>query len=216
MKLHYGCGTILKKNWTNVDAFVPDCVRFALPERISDKLWGYLPQDVMPTLMNETSHQDVTVFMRLDSPTDLSCVQASVVEELYSSHVLEHFHPAHVYELIGEFLRVLEPGGKMHHVVPDFDALVKMWKKMNHQYEGCGMGQEGKIFDMERYQTIVNGILCPWLFGKDYPPHKGLWNKNYASFLLRRWGFIHVEIETVDTDLHIKARAPSGSSNTIK
>jgi hypothetical protein len=211
-KLHYGAGTVLKKNWINVDQFIPDSVRFALVERVDNKLWGWTEVD--------GPNEDRTVFIKLDRMTDLSCIQAGSIDEIFSSHVLEHLHPAHCYDLIGEFLRVLKPGGSMHHVVPDFDALIKLWKRLNKNYETQPeegiVETSGRVFDMERYQTIVNGVLCPWLFGNEYPQHRGLWNKNYAEFLLRRWGFIELQIETADTDLHIKALSVVDSSNTIK
>jgi len=76
--------------------------------------------------------------------------------------------------------------------------------------------QSRLVYDYERYNTIVNGTLCPFLFSSDYPQHKSLWGKHLATFLMKRWGFDDVKAEVVGTDLHFSAKSPTGIYNTIR
>jgi predicted SAM-dependent methyltransferase len=206
MKLHFGCGAVIKEGWTNADHWTPDCVSLGLTglhvER--DRVWTNSGS-------GQTTNEEVTRFVKLKAPNDLSCIGGGTVEEIYSSHVLEHFHPSVLQELLGEFQRVLKPGGKMHHITPDFDEMVKLWVSLN---QGWKNGES--VMDMERYQTIVNVTLCPFLFGDNYPQHKALLNKNVMEFLLRRWGFDKVKVETKGTDLHSTCHSPSGIYNTLR
>ena len=200
MKLHFGCGTVLREGWVNVDAWLPDVVKH---EFVEDK----------PGVWRDGE----TTFILQSQPQDLSCIRAGVVEELCSCHVMEHFHPTIAYELLGEFQRVLVPGvGWMEHQTPDFDSLVAMWRQLvGNAADDASMGVLG-AFDYERYLTVVNGVLCPFQFSSSYPQHKSLWNGTLALFLLTRWGFEDIEAKVVGTDLVCSATAPAGAYNTIR
>lgn len=61
---------------------------------------------------------------------DLSNFETESVEEIYASHVLEHFHYRLHNELantINEWHRVLVTGGKLHISVPDMDVICQLW-----------------------------------------------------------------------------------------
>lgn len=47
------------------------------------------------------------------------------VEEIYASHVLEHFPSCQVAKVLTEWVRVLKPGGNLRVAVPDFEAICK-------------------------------------------------------------------------------------------
>lgn len=212
VKLHFGAGTLIKDGWINVDAWVPDCVKFSMREEVPSRVWEKT---------NEVQ-RTVTRFIKLQSPNDLSCIEGGSLDEIYSCHVIEHFSPNDAYCLMGEFQRMLKPGGKMHHITPDVDSMIDLWQKMMREAEPelfYAAGEKPSVphFDYERYITIVNGVLCPWDgVMKDYPGHKSLWNKTTAKFILNRWGFDNVDAKTVGTDLHFKASAPTGEYNTIR
>jgi predicted SAM-dependent methyltransferase len=139
-------------------------------------------------------------------------IQAATVDEIYSAHAMEHLSPNNAYTILGEFQRVLKPGGKMHHVTPDFDSMVKLWNDMSNVYN-----TELGAFDYERYITICNGVLCPWDgVMANYPGHKSLWGVDVAQFLLKRWGFEDTFAKVEGTDLHFGGSTPKGIYNMIR
>lgn len=50
------------------------------------------------------------------------------VEEVYASHVLEHFPAGNVQNVVNEWVRVLKPGGRIRIAVPDFAWIVEAYK----------------------------------------------------------------------------------------
>ena len=52
---------------------------------------------------------------------------ADFFDAVYSSHVLEHLKPAAAQELINECHRVLKPGGVARIVVPDLEAIARLY-----------------------------------------------------------------------------------------
>jgi predicted SAM-dependent methyltransferase len=60
--------------------------------------------------------------------TDLSQFAAGSVAEIYCSHVLEHLsHRGELQTALGEFFRVLKPGGMLRVSVPDLDMLCRLF-----------------------------------------------------------------------------------------
>ncbi len=49
------------------------------------------------------------------------------VEEIYASHILEHFPAGNVENVLKEWARVLKPGGRMRVAVPDFAYIAKAY-----------------------------------------------------------------------------------------
>jgi predicted SAM-dependent methyltransferase len=49
------------------------------------------------------------------------------VDEVYASHVLEHFGFGEIQTVLEEWVRVLKPGGRIRIAVPDFDYIAKRW-----------------------------------------------------------------------------------------
>jgi len=202
MKLNYMAGTVIEAGAIHIDCWVPPFVEHG---------WQKQRGEVYVRYGGDGTDQKETMYIRMEHANDLSMIEAATVDELYSAHAMEHLHPSHAQEIMGEFQRVLKPGGRMHHITPDFDEMVKLWQALHSNFE---LGKS--TLDMERYQTIVNVTLCPFLFGNGYPQHKSLWNKNVAEFILRRWGFDNITVETIGTDLHFKATTPTGVYNTLR
>jgi len=71
-------------------------------------------------------HIDVVDHPHVDhvsSIDNLSFLQDGSVELIYNCHVLEHFKRREVARVLGEWYRVLAPGGRLRISVPDFAAL---------------------------------------------------------------------------------------------
>ena len=60
--------------------------------------------------------------------SDLSAFEDGSVAEIYSSHVLEHFPHVRTLDVLKEWARVLEPGGKLYVAVPDFARCVELYQ----------------------------------------------------------------------------------------
>ncbi len=59
---------------------------------------------------------------------NLSNFETGSIDEIYCSHILEHFKKAETVPVLAEWARVLRPGGAAYISVPDFDALVKVYQ----------------------------------------------------------------------------------------
>ena len=65
---------------------------------------------------------------------DLNMFENESVEEIYSSHSLEHISKHQVMPTLKEWFRVLQHGGKLHLLVPDLEWCCKHW--IEHQNDG--------------------------------------------------------------------------------
>lgn len=94
------------------------------------------------------------------------------VDEIYASHILEHFSHAKTQDVLNEWSRVLKPGGVIRVAVPDFG-------KLAHRYV------EGKV-DEHFEQYILGGHT-------DANDHHGaIFEEGGLRTLLRRAGFVNV------------------------
>jgi predicted SAM-dependent methyltransferase len=77
-------------------------------------------------------HIDVVDYPHVDhvsSIDNLSFLQDASVELIYNCHVLEHFKRREVGRVLGEWHRVLAPGGRLRISVPDFAALCQVYTR---------------------------------------------------------------------------------------
>lgn len=69
----------------------------------------------------------------LDIKSGTDCTKLShadnSVDEIYASHVLEHWPYEKTAEVLLEWVRALKPGGRLRVSVPDFDLLVKAYSQ---------------------------------------------------------------------------------------
>ena len=63
------------------------------------------------------------------SAEDLSVFPTNSAELIYASHVFEYFDRQEDEKVLREWHRVLVPGGTLRIAVPDFSALIKVYKK---------------------------------------------------------------------------------------
>ncbi len=77
-------------------------------------------------------HVDLDTFEHIDVQTsldDLSMFADDSAELIYSAHTLEYFDRIEVAEVLKEWRRVLQPGGLLRLAVPDFEALVEVYRE---------------------------------------------------------------------------------------
>ncbi|HYC34326.1 MAG TPA: methyltransferase domain-containing protein [Candidatus Paceibacterota bacterium] len=112
---------------------------------------------------------------------DLSNFKDDSVDMVYASHVVEHIPRESLHSTLKEWKRVLKHGGVFRFAVPNFDALIDIYKKSGsnvHQIRDQVMGQN-----------------------PPYHNHYTLWNFKYAKEILEELGYTDVKIwdpNTVD------------------
>lgn len=104
------------------------------------------------------------------SITDLSIFAAESVDLIYASHCLEHIQHGKLAAVLGEWRRVLKPGGILRLSVPDFDLIVAA-------YEATGRD--------------ADWIMEPLMGGQDYEHnfHFAVFNKPNLTRRLMIAGF---------------------------
>jgi len=108
----------------------------------------------------------------LGDAQDLSLFADDTFAAIYASHVLEHFdYKEKLLAALKEWLRVLQPGGKLYASVPDLDTLARLFL-MKEQFSGA-----------DRY-LIMRMIFGGHIDEYDYH-YVGLNEEFLASFLLR-------------------------------
>lgn len=63
------------------------------------------------------------------SLSDLACFENESADLIYASHCLEYFDRQEVVGVLGEWYRVLKPGGVLRLAVPDFRALIDVYRR---------------------------------------------------------------------------------------
>lgn len=94
-------------------------------------------------------HIDAVDFPHVDLRHEidhLPMIPDDSVELIYTSHTLEHFHRRDTQRVLGEWLRVLRPGGLLRLSVPDFAALARIY-----QATGCLSDVIGPLFGRQDY-----------------------------------------------------------------
>ncbi len=93
--------------------------------------------------------------------TDLSIFENNVFDAIYASHVVEHLdYSGELLSTLKEWLRVLNPGGKVYISVPDLDVLAGLFLSK----ETCSMNERFFIMRMifgghiDKYDYHVVGL----------------------------------------------------------
>lgn len=77
------------------------------------------------------------------------------VDEIYASHVLEHWDFNHTQAVLAEWVRVLRPNGRMRIAVPDFDWILRAYTQgVQAPIEGYLLG--GHIDENDVHHAIFN------------------------------------------------------------
>jgi predicted SAM-dependent methyltransferase len=121
-------------------------------------------------------HVDLSTYPHIDFPNHpvdkLPMIANESVEIIYASHVLEYFTDMESISVLTEWHNKLCPGGILRIAVPDFEALVEVYKK-TRQIELIS----GTIFG--RWQTTDGNLIF----------HKALYNMGKLANRLFDIGF---------------------------
>jgi len=115
-------------------------------------------------------HIDTRKFAHVDyvTPADrLDMFEDNSVDLIYASHILEHFRRHEIRRVLGEWYRVLKPHGILRLAAPDFEAIVKVYKKYKDMELIMGLlygGQEYEYnfhhvaFDFKYLKKILKNV----------------------------------------------------------
>lgn len=160
--LHVGCGPARKDQTTR---------GFAKPD------WHELRLDIDPAVKPDV----------LGTMTDMSSVDDSAVDAVFSSHNIEHLYPHEVPLALGEFLRVLKGGGFAVITCPDLQsvcALVADDKLLEPAYQSPA----GPITPLD----ILYGHRPALARGNLYMAHRSGFTQRVLAATLLKAGFATV------------------------
>lgn len=78
---------------------------------------------------------------------DLSQFADNTIEELYACHLLEHFGRHETKSVLQEWYRVLKPSGNLRIAVPDFEAIIEVYKKTGDLTKLIGLLYGGQNYE---------------------------------------------------------------------
>jgi predicted SAM-dependent methyltransferase len=125
----------------------------------------------------------------LCSITDMGPVADGTVDAIWSSHNLEHLHRHEVPIALGEFLRVLRPGGRLLLTLPDLQSVAELVVKDQLEAEAY-MSRSGPITPLD----MMFGHGASLARGDRYMAHKCGFTMTTLRGLLERAGFAEVEV----------------------
>ena len=99
----------------------------------------------------------------------------NTVDLIYASHVIEYFDRVEVIELLKEWKRVLKPDGTIRIAVPDFEALLQIYKE--HQNLNC----------------ILGPLFGRMKMGESSIYHKTVYDFKSLQDVLQEVGFVYIK-----------------------
>lgn len=118
----------------------------------------------LPGWTNIDLHDGPNVDLRADV-SDLSMFKDGSVADIYASHILEHFSHPRTLEVLKEWRRVLKAGGCAYIAVPDFKAIVTIYKEFGMVpwviHMACGdqlypLAYHYSLFDEESLENLCH------------------------------------------------------------
>lgn len=90
--------------------------------------------------------------------------QEGSADEIHASHILEHFPHGQIHHVLGEWIRVLRPGGRLRISVPDFEVISRAYLEgKDIPVQGYVMGGQldehdvhRSLFDMEALMDVMS------------------------------------------------------------
>lgn len=129
-------------------------------------LEGYVHVDI-------SNHDHIDIKTSIDK---LTSIKDDSVDEIYASHVLEYFDRNEAEAVLTEWKRVLKKNGILRLAVPNFDALISVYRQTK---------------DLEK---ILGPLYGKWNVGdSSYIYHKTVYDQKSLTSLLNRIGFLEIQ-----------------------
>jgi predicted SAM-dependent methyltransferase len=125
-------------------------------------------------------HIDIADYEHIDinsSVDKLNTIDNDTIDEIYASHVIEYFDRNEVESVLKEWKRVLKKDAVLRIAVPNFEALIKVYR------------ETGEI------EKILGPLYGKWgLNDSSFIYHKTVYDENSLTALLERIGFSDIKI----------------------
>lgn len=165
--LNIGCGPVLLPNHVNVDR----------------KPWSEIVEWAGGELiLPEGAH-----FLQHDCITDMPFDDGTIAG-ITADNVLEHLSVCYgeLQAFLGSAWRILEPGGYLTGIVPDYRAIVLLWLE-NSDWAWDTDAASGA------YQNAAENALANFAHGWE---HKAIFDAKMLTYLLERSGYERVTVES--------------------
>jgi SAM-dependent methyltransferase len=132
---------------------------------------------------------------------EMTDVKDSSFDGIWSQHVLEHLHTGDVHKTLGEFYRVLKPGGVLALYIPDMGKVAKMIIENPDLERVVYVSDAGCI----RLIDIIFGYERTILEGNPFMLHKTAFTEFTVTKQLSTAGFCKIKVIYEEVDLFITA-----------
>ncbi len=163
-----------------------------LPEVFRRPEWRELRLDIDPEVKPDI----------VASITDMSVVPSDSVDGLYSAHNLEHLFPRDVPLALGEFYRVLKPGGCLLITMPDLEKVAELILAGKID-EPAYVSPAGPITPLD----MIFGYE-PYVAENEFMAHRTGYTAKSLARYLGQAGFTEGKVMRVDFDLWGMAKKP--------
>jgi len=140
---------------------------------------GYINCDVNP----EYEHLGV---LQVDAG-NLSMYKNNEIDEIYNSHLLEHFNYNQGIHVLKEWFRILKPGGKLIVETPDFYYSCKYFIELYEKYNSELLNHD--YITNQIYKLYGHFFSEPW---KPYCYHLFLYTEKQLRDSLKSAGFKNI------------------------
>lgn len=156
---------------------------------------GHLDGIVPRKISDEVTYRTPDAYMDI---TNLKEIPDSSFNYVRSAHVLEHFHIHQTRSILKEWIRILEIGGTIDIVIPDFDIIVgeRYYNNIDGKYDKWWeetMNDRGLWWDTPEREPfkIKEMALMQLLYLNGH--HKAFFNFKFLKHLLEEHGIKNIE-----------------------